>query len=272
MRCISRLGSILELDRQAEMNEEEIDRGIKIFLENLQLQPAAIPQSLNVDENEVAVTSSVETDNNITLNAIERRYRKRKSDNNAWKKNVTKSKRNKGEEYTNYKGQLVGKRELKPPCSNKYIYKCSELFASADREHLFNLFWNFGDINIQRNYIANNLSPLKSRNEKGIGCRTPMSRNRNQAFSFQLKDCKIRVCKLFFINTLGISDRTVRTVVEKTQNGCKQTDERGKHKNHRNVDTTIVSDIVSHIDSIPRIESHYLREQTTRQYIEGGKI
>lgn len=26
-----------------------------------------------------------------------------------------------------------------------------------------------------------------------------------------------------------------------------------------------------HIDSIPRIESHYLRAQTTREFIEGGK-
>lgn len=45
------------------------------------------------------------------------------------------------------------------------------------------------------------------------GTRSP--RNNNNAFYFFLKEHKVRVCKLFFKNTLDINDRPIRTVLEK---------------------------------------------------------
>lgn len=46
---------------------------------------------------------------------------------------------------------------------------------------------------------------------------------------------------------------------------------RGKHGQHYHIDDNIKDDIRSHINSIPRIESHYCRCNTTREFIEGGK-
>ena len=40
-------------------------------------------------------------------------------------------------------------------------------------------------------------------------------RNNNIAFYFRLNDQKVRVCKLFFKNTLDINDRPIQTVQEK---------------------------------------------------------
>lgn len=37
------------------------------------------------------------------------------------------------------------------------------------------------------------------------------------------------------------------------------------------VNPAIKEGVIAHINSIPRIDSHYLRAQTTREYIEGGK-
>lgn len=48
-------------------------------------------------------------------------------------------------------------------------------------------------------------------------------------------------------------------------------DLRGKHKNHITLDVNIKEGIRKHLQSIPKIESHYLRQNTTRDYIEGGK-
>ncbi|KAL1490215.1 hypothetical protein ABEB36_012945 [Hypothenemus hampei] len=46
---------------------------------------------------------------------------------------------------------------------------------------------------------------------------------------------------------------------------------RGKHMNQKKVDDNIKNGIRRHIDSIPRIESHYLRQQTSREFIYSGK-
>lgn len=96
-------------------------------------------------------------------------------------------------------------------------------------------------------------------------------RKNNYAFYFDVEDSLKRVCKTMFKNTLDINDRTIRTVTEKSIGGILKEDRRGKHKKHYTVGETIKNDIRAHIKGIPRIESHYLRAQTTREYIDGGK-
>lgn len=122
------------------------------------------------------------------------------------------------------------------------------------------------DVNLQRSFISVHLTAIKRKRYLNS-----TNRNENQAFHFELNDAKVRVCKLFFINTLGISDRVIRTIIKKIQSGYLEIDKRGKHNNHPTVDTNIQTDIMNHIESIPRIDSHYLRAQTTKQFIEGGK-
>ena len=50
-----------------------------------------------------------------------------------------------------------------------------------------------------------------------------------------------------------------------------KTDQRGKHKNHPTVDLEVSNGIKEHINSIPRIESHYTRADSSRDYIDGSK-
>lgn len=83
------------------------------------------------------------------------------------------------------------------------------------------------------------------------------------------------MCKLFFRNTLDINDRPIRTVIEtrnKVAENLLEPDQRGKHTNHKQPDPAIREGIKKHIDSIPRIESHYLHANTSRQFIDGSRI
>nr|CAI5856904.1 unnamed protein product [Callosobruchus analis] len=76
------------------------------------------------------------------------------------------------------------------------------------------------------------------------------------------------------MSTLGINARIIRTVVMKEDNsssGIIDVDRRGKHKKHVAVSDELKNGVRMHIESIPRIESHYCRCQTKRDYIEGGK-
>lgn len=55
------------------------------------------------------------------------------------------------------------------------------------------------------------------------------------------------------------------------ENGILQDDFKGRHENHKKISTELHNDIKDHINSIPRIDSHYLRALTSREYIEGSK-
>lgn len=79
------------------------------------------------------------------------------------------------------------------------------------------------------------------------------------------------MCKHFFTATLDIPYRYIRTVKEKLETGFINVDLRGKHEHHKTVDPGIKESVRKQIRSIPRIESLYLRKQTTREFIEGGK-
>lgn len=62
---------------------------------------------------------------------------------------------------------------------------------------------------------------------------------------------------------------TVRT--NTNENGFVLEERRGKHGHNKKISPELVADIKRHIDSIPRMESHYLRAKTTKEYIAGGK-
>lgn len=95
-------------------------------------------------------------------------------------------------------------------------------------------------------------------------------RKPNCAFFITKNEKKIRVCKTFLINTLGIAERRIRSVIQgKTGTGMAPIDNRGKHSNHRKNDPEVVASVRNHINSIPRIESHYVRNDPSREFIDG---
>lgn len=80
--------------------------------------------------------------------------------------------------------------------------------------------------------------------------------------------------KFFFKNTLSITDRPIRRVLEKrnvTTDRMIDLEKRGKHGKHHKVDENIKIAIRNHIKSIPKMESHYCRKDSIREYIEGDK-
>ncbi|CAK1591645.1 unnamed protein product [Parnassius mnemosyne] len=98
------------------------------------------------------------------------------------------------------------------------------------------------------------------------------NRGPKHSFSFEINNIKHRICKTFFKNTLAINNRPIATVIaKKNQAGTIEKEKRGKHGKQYKISSDIIKGIKNHIDSIPRIESHYVRQQTTREFIDGGK-
>ena len=74
-------------------------------------------------------------------------------------------------------------------------------------------------------------------------------------------------CKTMFLNTLGDTEKTLRTALKKSADGFNTIpDMRGKHAN-KAFDAETINAIKNHIKSFPVIESHYVREGTKRQYL-----
>ncbi|KAJ8966377.1 hypothetical protein NQ314_003553 [Rhamnusium bicolor] len=77
-----------------------------------------------------------------------------------------------------------------------------------------------------------------------------------------------------FMAILGIHSKIIRTVQEKQgtlTKGILQAEMRGKHNKHASISDDIKNAVRNHINSILRIESHYCRSETKKEYIDGSK-
>lgn len=203
---------------------------------------------------------------------VSEQNRKRKRNENMWKKNVSKKLRNEGKSYVSATRKIVPERNIKNSCSEKCKLQCSTKFTETERKSIFNSYWSLGNISKQWNFISNSMEEIRPKYRYvRESCRK--ARQYNNAFYFKLRGEKIRVCKLFFKNTLGITDRPICTVMKK-QNKVAGTlaadDNRGKHNNHRKVDEVIRKTIREHIESLPKV-SHHFGANFTKDCIDGRR-
>lgn len=183
---------------------------------------------------------------------------------------MTKVLRNTGQAYfTSKGGKYVPPKKLQQPCSDKCKLKCSTKFTQLEREEIFKNYWSQGNIDLQRNFISRCMSTINPKYRYPTESRP--HRNLNHAFYLENNGKKIRICKKFLVATLGITNRSIRTVISKSQDGFLANDERGKHKNHLTISNELKESVRTHIKTIPVIESHYTRAKTSKNYIEGGK-
>lgn len=200
--------------------------------------------------------------------------RKRIAKPENWRYNKAKTLRNLGKAYlTNSRTnrRVIPERQLKSPCSSKCKLKCFEKITEGQRKTIFKEYWAIGDLQRQREFILQHLSTIKPKYSYKVH---NSNRGNNRGFYFTVNQERIRVCKVFFKATLDISDRAIKTVVQKTIESCGiiSSDNRGKHKNHKSLDPKIKEGVRKHINSIPRIESHYYccDADSKREYIHGG--
>lgn len=151
------------------------------------------------------------------------------------------------------------------PCekSNRSCLK----FTDEEREAIFSAYWKLGNLQLQREFIARH---LKKEGKKRKTTTQEKSRRENTlTYSLTQSGRHIQVCKKFFLNTLGISERTARICLEKvTATGVIEPEKRGgRLPAAANRDEVIKNLMISHIARFPRVESHYCRAQSQREYL-----
>lgn len=198
------------------------------------------------------------------------RGRKRSLNVEKWQQIKSKRLRNKGQSYVSMSKtrKTIPARFMKDTCTEKCKFKCAENIDSDGRYKLFDDFWSLGNLVAQRAYIRTCMVDIAPK-YKYTNSEHP--RRPNKAFYFILNNISIRVCKIFFKNTLSISERMVYTVQSRMNDGFMMDDLRGKHNQHKKLNPALLEDIRNHINMIPKIESHYVRAKTSKQYIGGDK-
>lgn len=184
--------------------------------------------------------------------------------------------RNSGKEYEmRTKDKKVREeRKMKPPRSDKCRIKCLAKF-SEEHLQLLSAYWALGNIEKQRHSSKSNMQEIQPRYRyvRVGGKRSP--RWNNMGFYFHRNDQLVWVCKLFFMNTLDINSCPIRMVLEKQNkvaNVLMEEDKSGKHSKQLKIDESIKEGIRQFIDSIPKIESHYMRANTSKHFIDGKTI
>lgn len=194
--------------------------------------------------------------------------KKRQRQPEKWKKAQAKLLKNLGKSYKSRTGKCVKERKMGPPCPSRCILKCPSKFSDDRRTQFFDEYWKLGTLQRQRDFLASCVAPLELKYRR-VGSEQP--RKQNCAFYLWDNGTRSRVCKTFLINTFGITERAIRTIIKAraTNSGVIPEDQRGRHGKHKKVDEEIIDSIKKHINSIPRVESHYQRQNTKREFITG---
>lgn len=202
--------------------------------------------------------------------------KKRTRNVSQWKKNQRKYLKNTGQAYISTRGKAMPEKSIRPPCTSTCRLSCSNKFSTDDRNIIFKTYWGLNSFQRQRDFLAScvkqvepEFRTIKIRKGGDVNrkCRKP-----NTSYFLVNKGIEIRICKTFLLNTLVISNKPLRTVIENkfASTSVIPTDKRGKHGKQSKLDAEIIQSVRDHINSIPRMESHYIRANSSREYIDGG--
>lgn len=189
--------------------------------------------------------------------------RKRKSTPELWKRNVRKRNRDCGFAYVSQRGKQIQQRTMKEQDCSKCKFKCNTKLSEDDRKQIFDTYWGLQDYNRQRDFICQSIKDVSPQRIKTGRRKTTLQ------YAFDFSTRRVRVCKMFFLNTLGIGRKTVTTAMKKKSIGgvFAGGDKRGKFPSANKTPVTSIQLVHSHIKSFPTMESHYVRKQSRRKYL-----
>ncbi|CAK1599671.1 unnamed protein product [Parnassius mnemosyne] len=120
------------------------------------VQVTAEKQSELININEPATTEvslNQEIGENTTPQEEKKKGRKRKRNEQSWKQNEAKSLRNAGKPYISKKNKEIKPRSVQPPCGDKCRLKCCKKLTVDQRQTIFDVYWNLGQVDAQRSFI-----------------------------------------------------------------------------------------------------------------------
>jgi hypothetical protein len=196
--------------------------------------------------------------------------RKRTQNKEYWTCNVRKKSRQAGLEYISKGGAVTPARfgtikSLKN-CHDKCKFKCAMKISESTRLQIHVDFWQHSDDGKAHYYVQ---TVTRAPRKYGESSRRKFSYKYSMFDGSQL----VRVCKVFYLTTLNVSQRRIGYALSVKVNPCSgiiRDDRRGRHHRHRVISVARKNEVRIHIKSLPTMESHYRRASSKKEYLETG--
>ncbi|XP_050504407.1 uncharacterized protein LOC126883199 isoform X1 [Diabrotica virgifera virgifera] len=214
-------------------------------------------------------TNELEEQEEEVVEILDIKGKKRKRNIANWKKNIRKQKKAAGEEYLSATNKLIGKNEMRPPCRDECRKQCKQNISVESRALIHLQFWN-GTIELdqKRQFIASCIEEVPVERVRARTGSRAGKRMTSLKYFFSVNGKRLSVCRTYFLNTLNISQTTVRNALLKRQlGGIVTPDQRGKHEPSNKIAANVRNDIREHIQKFPCVESHYSRNKSQRMYL-----
>lgn len=247
------------------------------FNEDFHSDGAAILWNLgNIEKQEMEVNHEPHGQQPILLE-----NRKRKRNEDQWKQTIKKLKVNCGQEYT-YKRAKTGEvktrqaRLVKEGCKQSCKRKCQSKINENERKLINKKYWQMGNINSQAMFLINlvQTTSVKRRVKKqaSISSGAQEESRRSQSLNYHLEIANgqhIQVCKTFFLATLDISEKRIRTALSKNSMATVEDHFRGnsERSNHNRLEEGREEAVIEHIQKFTTVESHYVRAESEYCYL-----
>lgn len=175
------------------------------------------------------------------------------------------------------KAYIDKKRNEHPEVVFKYVvckkcpFKCSEKITHDLAKNIHQEFWCLSDSEKNNFYDKTTRQEHKKRVRKEHQ-KSDRPRSFSFLYFFSVKDSLIRVCRNFYLSTLGISSRRIHYFHKNKKIGVTSTpqrDMRGK-KTKPKVSEMSREFVKQHINCFPRIPAHYCRQNSQKEYLEQG--
>ncbi|XP_056458619.1 uncharacterized protein LOC130392188 isoform X2 [Gadus chalcogrammus] len=226
-----------------------------LLLDSLEHNPENDPEYTPVNEDAVDVDV-----------AVDRGRSRKRANPDAWKGNIQKRRRMRGQSYLGRKKNEfinIEERKMEGRCLAEACRKSSKLHCTeideGKREKIFKYFWGKLDWKERKIYVKSlvEVSDVKRRRTEAV-----QSRRSASLCCFLCVDGKrLRVCQRMFLSTLGIKQWSVLKWVgrrdespEKTARVRVRTEERDFLK--------------SFLLELPKVPSHYCRSSSSKMYLE----
>lgn len=160
---------------------------------------------------------------------------------------------------------LQEKHVVLPPCENTCVFKCTQNLSYDQRCNLNHEFWKKSWID-RRSYVLTTCERLETK-RKTAGAELNSKRTKTfQYFLLGEEGKKVRVCKKFFLTTLGYHEKNDRFIFEALSKTPKSQispvlDKRGKRTPANYIPK---DEIISHILSFQPEVAHYRREHAPK--------
>jgi hypothetical protein len=184
-----------------------------------------------------------------------------------WSRQVRKRNREAGESYTSSSGREQPRRKSNATCCKGCTFNCSTKIIKEEQVKIFDQFWRLNDekkLHFYSKFVVNS-APIRKRTEAAIS-----RRKTTFGYFFEIDGERSKVCQNFFLTTLSISQTRIyyffKNNFDKTT-GVAKSPRKGKHVKFV-IPNESKEGVRSHINSFPRVESHYCRSSTQKEYLD----